>query len=154
LLNFSVDIEVTHHGPTTIEKPSIFLELGSSEEEWNLKEAGKVVAHSSFLTCIEYSERVKKSKYRPKIGVGFGGTHYAPQFRKLIDMNNMALSFICPKYHIHTLDQKIIEQVIQNTVEKVDFFIIDWKGTNSADKSHLIPLLEEFNIPIKKTKDF
>ena len=44
--------------------------------------------------------------------------------------------------------------MVENTFEKVDYFIIDWKGTNSADKKHLIPLLEEFDIPIKKTKDF
>ena len=39
-------------------------------------------------------------------------------------------------------------------MEKVEFFVIDWKGTNSADKQHLMPILEEYDIPIKKTKDF
>ncbi len=43
--------------------------------------------------------------------------------------------------------------MVRNTLEKVDYFIIDWKGTNSEDKKHLIPLLEEFHIPIKKTKE-
>ena len=44
--------------------------------------------------------------------------------------------------------------MIKNTLEKVDYFIVDWKGTNSDDKKHLIPLLEEFEVPIKKTKEF
>ena len=44
--------------------------------------------------------------------------------------------------------------MINNTEENIDYFIIDWKGTSSADKKHLIPILEEFNIPIKKRKDF
>ena len=44
--------------------------------------------------------------------------------------------------------------MIVNTSEKVDYFMIDWKGTNSEDKKHLIPLLEDFDILIKKTKDF
>ena len=48
----------------------------------------------------------------------------------------------------------MIEQMINNNLEKLDFFIIDWKGTNSADKKHLIPLLEQFDIPIRKSKDF
>jgi hypothetical protein len=39
-------------------------------------------------------------------------------------------------------------------LEKVDYFIIDWKGTNSEDKKHLVPLLEKFDIPIRKTKSF
>lgn len=150
---FAVDIEVTHHGPTTIEKPLIFMELGSSENEWGIEHAGKVVAHSTFHTCLTYSKMLEEEGSHPKIGLGFGGTHYAPQFRKLIDERNVALSFICPKYYIQDLDKKMIQQMIDNTREKVDFFIVDWKGTNSEDKKHLIPLLEEFNIPIKKTKE-
>ena len=48
----------------------------------------------------------------------------------------------------------MIAQMLDHTFEKVEYFIIDWKGTSSEDKKHLIPLLETFNIPIKKTKDF
>jgi D-tyrosyl-tRNA(Tyr) deacylase len=44
--------------------------------------------------------------------------------------------------------------MVENTIEPIDYFIIDWKGTNSEDKKHLIPLLEEFEIPLKKTKEF
>jgi len=44
--------------------------------------------------------------------------------------------------------------MIENTVEKIDWFVIDWKGTNSEEKQHLMPLLNEFDIPIRKTKDF
>lgn len=150
--NYAVDIEVTHHGPTDLEKPLIFMELGSSEKEWTIKEAGLVVAHSLFLTCLDYSEKLEKNP--SLIGLGFGGTHYAPQFSKLMDTRNVAMSFICPKYFIQILDKEFIEQMVENTIEKVDAFIIDWKGTNSDDKKHLIPLLEEFEIPIKKTKDF
>jgi hypothetical protein len=43
--------------------------------------------------------------------------------------------------------------MVNNTLEKVDYFIIDWKGTNSEDKRYLLPMLEDFNIPIKKTKE-
>ncbi|MBY9009730.1 MAG: hypothetical protein KGD74_07695, partial [Candidatus Lokiarchaeota archaeon] len=82
------------------------------------------------------------------------GTHYAPNFNRLITNNNIALSFICPKYYIQELNENIIRMMINNTLEKVDFFIVDWKGTNSQDKKHLIPLLEEFNIPIRKTRSF
>ena len=55
---------------------------------------------------------------------------------------------------IQNLDKSMIQQMISNNIEPIDCFIIDWKGTNSADKQHLLPLLEEFDIPIKKTKDF
>ncbi|MHA1291205.1 MAG: D-aminoacyl-tRNA deacylase [Promethearchaeota archaeon] len=150
--NFSLDIEVTHHGPTTLEKPLIFMELGSSEKEWVIPKAGELVARAIIETCFKYFKIYNNKSI--KIGLGFGGTHYAPQFRKLISFKNVAISFICPKYYIKELNKDMIKQMINNTIEKVDYFIIDWKGINSADKQYLIPILEDFDIPIKKTKEF
>lgn len=152
LLNFAVDIEVTHHGPTQLEKPLVFIELGSSEQEWNNDRAGKIVTNAVINTIFKYLHF--RSSNDQVIGLGFGGTHYAPNFNRLIKDKNIAMSFICPKYYIQELNKELISMMIQNTLERIDSFIIDWKGTNSEDKNHLIPLLEEFKIPIKKTRDF
>lgn len=152
LSDFSVDIEVTHHGPTILEKPLIFMELGSSKVEWVIDEAGESVANAIISTVFKFLEY--KSRNDQEIGLGFGGTHYGPNFHRLIKNNDIAMSFICPKYYIQELNADLIGKMINNTFEKVDYFIIDWKGTNSEDKKHLIPLLEEFKIPIKKTKEF
>ncbi len=147
--NYHLDIEVTHHGPTTIKKPLIFIELGSSEQEWKVEKAGKLVGQAIIETCLNYSKHEGTSN----IGIGFGGTHYAPQFKNLTEKNKTAVSFICPKYFIQELTKDTIKQMIRNTTEKVTCFIIDWKGTNSQDKQHLLPLLNEFDLPISKTKD-
>jgi len=152
LSNFSTDIEVTHHGPTTLEKSLIFMELGSSKEEWSSDEAGEVVANSIINAIYKYLDFKKKKDQQ--IGLGWGGTHYAPNFHRLVINSNIAMSFICPKYYIQELNRDLVAQMIENTLESVDYFIIDWKGTNSEDKKHMIPLLEEFDIPIKKTKEF
>ena len=152
LEDFSLDIEVSHHGPTSLEKPLIFMELGSSEQEWKIEKAALVVGHAILHTCLEYVESLERKL--PEIGIGFGGTHYSPQFKKLISTKNVAVSFICPKYYIQDLDKEIIGQMISNNLEPINCFIIDWKGTNSDDKKHLIPLLEEFDFPIKRTKEF
>ena len=149
---FSLDMEVTHHGPTTLDIPLIFMELGSSKQEWLIKEAGELVANAIVNTVFKYLDF--KEVNTQQVGLGFGGTHYAPNFNRLITNNNIALSFICPKYYIQELNEPIIKMMIDNTLEKIDYFIVDWKGTNSQDKKHLIPLLEEFNIPIRKTRNF
>ncbi len=149
---YSLDIEVTHHGPTILKKPLLFMELGSSEKEWSIKNAGRLVAMAIMETMGEYLKL--KKNLQVDVGIGFGGTHYAPQFRKLIDQKNMAISFICPKYYIKNLSNEMVKLMIDNTIEKVDYFIVDWKGINSQDKHYLLALLEEFEIPIKKTKDF
>jgi len=150
--DFSLDIEVTHHGPTTLETPLIFMELGSSKHEWLIKEAGEVVANAIINAVFKYL--VFKKEKDQQVGLGFGGTHYAPNFNRLITNTNIALSFICPKYYIQSLNENLIRIIIDNTVEDIDYFIIDWKGTNSEDKKHLIPLLEKFDIPVRKTRSF
>jgi D-aminoacyl-tRNA deacylase len=152
LSDFSVDIEVTHHGPTILRTPLIFMELGSSKLEWEISEAGESVARAIMSTVFKFLEY--RNKKNQKDGLGFGGTHYAPNFRRLIENNDIAMSFICPKYYIKDLNVDLIFKMVNNTIEPINFFIIDWKGTNSEDKKHLIPLLEQFEIPIKKTKDF
>ncbi|MFX0004197.1 MAG: D-aminoacyl-tRNA deacylase [Candidatus Hermodarchaeota archaeon] len=151
LPEFSLDIEVTHHGPTSLEKPLIFMELGSSKKEWQIDIAGELLAKTIINTIYKFIQLKKENSQ--KIGLGFGGTHYAPNFHRIIKTKNIAMSFICPKYYIQGLNEELIKKMINNTSEKVDYFLIDWKGTNSADKNHLIPFLEDFNIPIKKTKD-
>lgn len=152
LEKFSIDIEVTHHGPTRLEKPLVFMELGSSKEEWVIDNAGELLVNVIINTIFKYLELNKKKT--DKVGIGFGGTHYAPNFYRIIRNTNVAMSFICPKYYVQQLNKDLIEKMIKNSLEKVDYFIVDWKGTNSDDKKHLIPLLEEFEIPIKKTKEF
>ena len=150
--DFSLDMEVTHHGPTTLDIPLIFMELGSSKQEWLIKEAGELVANAIVNAVFKYLDY--KEEKTQQIGLGFGGTHYAPNFNRLITNNNIALSFICPKYYIQELNENLIRMMIDNTLEKIDYFVVDWKGTNSQDKKHLIPLLEEFDIPIRKTRSF
>ena len=148
----SLDCEVTHHGPTMLKVPLIFMELGSSNQEWLIKEAGELVANAIVNATFKYLDF--RERITQQVGLGFGGTHYAPNFNRLITNNNIALSFICPKYYIQELNENLIRMMIDNTLEKIDYFVVDWKGTNSQDKKHLIPLLEEFDIPIRKTRNF
>jgi D-aminoacyl-tRNA deacylase len=151
LSGFPIDMEVTHHGPTILNKPLVFMELGSSIKEWNNVLAAKVVTDSIVGTINKYE--IISHQYS-RIGLGFGGTHYAPNFSRILLNNKIAFSFICPKYFIVDLDESMLNLMIKNTVEKVDCFVVDWKGINSEGKQHLIPILEQFNIPILKTKDF
>jgi len=149
---FSIDMEVNHHGPTNHSIPLVFMELGSIKAEWNDQEAGKVVA-DAIIKTIEKYWIVKRED--PIIGLGFGGTHYSPKFKKLIINTNIAIAHICPKYFVQELNEEMIKQMIDKTIENsVRFFIFDWKGLNSADKSHLSQILKGFNIEIKRTKEF
>ena len=77
LNNFEVCYEVTHHGPTSPLKPITFVEIGSSEREWHLEEAHRVLAEGVRIAL----EELANTRGKPcKVSVGFGGPHYAPVF--------------------------------------------------------------------------
>jgi len=43
LAGYEVIIEASHHGPTSLKKPTIFIEIGSTEKQWNDKDAAAFV---------------------------------------------------------------------------------------------------------------
>jgi D-aminoacyl-tRNA deacylase len=52
LKDFSLDIEVTHHGPTKLDYPLIFMELGSSKVEWKIDYAGVFLSNRIISTMV------------------------------------------------------------------------------------------------------
>ncbi|HJJ42189.1 MAG TPA: D-tyrosyl-tRNA(Tyr) deacylase [Methanocorpusculum sp.] len=65
---YRISYEITHHGPTDFDAPFFFVEVGSTEKEWNDEKAYTAAAKS-----VLYAEPV--TDCIPLIG--FGGTHYA-----------------------------------------------------------------------------
>ncbi|MDD1717728.1 MAG: D-tyrosyl-tRNA(Tyr) deacylase, partial [Methanoregulaceae archaeon] len=65
---YRVSYEVTHHGPTELHIPSLFVEIGSNPAEWGDPDAGMAVARS-VLSAAPAGDEIPL--------VGFGGTHYA-----------------------------------------------------------------------------
>ncbi|MHC1625487.1 MAG: D-aminoacyl-tRNA deacylase, partial [Methermicoccaceae archaeon] len=72
-----VSLEATHHGPTDIKVPSLFVEIGSSEGEWDNEQAGKIVAQA-ILACDMPPEM--------SVAIGLGGTHY-PKRQTVLTLN-------------------------------------------------------------------
>lgn len=140
--NFEITMEATHHGPF-VEKPAVFAEIGSTEKEWNDKENGKVIA-----TAIMNALKNENQNY--KIAVGIGGPHYCNNFNKIALRTDIAVSHICPKFHLDKLDESSIKQSIEKTKEKIDFILLDWKGLG-AEKQRIVDLLEKMNLEVKRT---
>src|SRR6056297_2520372 len=126
-LKYKVTLEATHHGPL-IDRPSVFIEIGSQEEQWKDRRAGFCVAKA----IREAIETWKENPYG-EIGVGMGGPHYCPSFNKLQLNSNVGISHIIPKYMIPITEEMILESV-NNTIEEVDFAILDWKGLGKKDQ--------------------
>lgn len=141
-LGYDIVNEVAHHGPY-LEKPVMFVEIGSSLEQWQDKKAGEIIAK----TIINILSK-KPGKY--EIAFGIGGLHTCPIFNKIILRTNIALGQICPKYQLKNLDEEMILQAIKKTQEKVDFVLLDWKGLGK-EKARIVKMLENLNLHYKRT---
>ncbi len=147
LKNYNVTMEVTHHGPL-IEKPCIFIEIGSTEKEWTDRRAAFAVAK----TISETIEEFKKNPYN-EVAVAIGGPHYCPNFNKIQLNSNVAISHIIPSYAV-PITEEMIKEAINKTEEEVDFILLDRKGLGKSEhKQNLLKILNKFYIPKKKTSE-
>jgi D-aminoacyl-tRNA deacylase len=137
-----ITLECTHHGPY-IEKPCMFIEIGSTEEHWGNKEAGEVIAK----TIMKIIEEDGHSEQR--IAIGLGGPHYCNNFTKVIERTDIAVSHICPKYHLEGLNEGMLRQALERTKEKVDLILLDWKGLGK-EKERMKFLAEKMKIPYER----
>ena len=55
-------------------------------------------------------------------------------FKKILLNTEFAVSHVCPKYNLESLDKGMIKQAIERTYEKVEFIILDWKGLGKEKK--------------------
>jgi D-aminoacyl-tRNA deacylase len=148
LKEYDVTLEATHHGPL-IDKPCIFIEIGSTESEWKDPKAGFVVAKTIRNTIESFSQ----NQYNEYV-IGIGGPHYCPNFNKIQFNSNLAISHILPQYSL-PISEDNIKEAIENTTEEVDFFLLDWKGLgNSESRKQVTDILDKMKLYYRKTSEF
>ncbi len=140
-LPYEVSYECTHHGPS-LDVPTMFVELGSSLEQWKDAKAAEAVAHSA-MTAIS-----KDTKYPTVLGVG--GPHYNERFTRIALTTPRAFGHIISKYAAPTLDANVIKLCIQKTVEKVESAVFDWKSLRAIDRMKIINALKQVNVSIER----
>ena len=141
LPNYDIVIEATHHGPTSLNGPVLFVEIGSTEREWADINAASIVC-DCILDAIENDlNRCKK------VGIGLGGTHYPIKFNKLLLKSEFGLAYIATKYDLQSIDKKMLEQMILKSIEKITHMIVDWKGLGK-EKDRIMRLVADTGLDI------
>jgi D-aminoacyl-tRNA deacylase len=126
LLNYDLTIEATHHGPTSLLNPVLFIEIGSSEDEWNNKSTASIVCKCILDTIKDISKNISNSY--TDIAIGIGGNHYPQKFNDLILYSNVAFGPIISKYNLPFINERIMSQIKGKSIEKIDKAYIDKKG--------------------------
>ena len=147
LKKYKPTLECTHHGPL-INKPCVFIEIGSTEVEWKDRKAGFIVAKT-------INETIKNFKDNPynEIAIAIGGPHYCPNFNKIQLESNIAISHVISQY-VFPLTEEMVKEALEKTQEEVDFVVLDWKGMGTAEqRQQALDILSKLYVSYKKTSD-
>ena len=137
---YDVTYEATHHGPT-LDKPLVFIEIGSSEEEWNDPKNHEVLAKA----VMQYEEQEC-----PNVrAVWLGGPHYSKRASKRCLEGDASIGHIAPKYASNWLDKEMIEKMVMKSVEKIDRAYLEKKSFKADKRKEILSILEDMGLEVK-----
>jgi D-aminoacyl-tRNA deacylase len=138
---FEITIEATHHGPTALNKPALFIEIGTTQKEWNDKNLCENVAKIIV-------EEVCKEPEKHKVAICFGGTHYPQKFNKELIEGEFALGTIAPKHALDNLDDILFSHVLDRNRE-AKYALVDWRGLGK-NKQKVVNLIQNTDLEMIK----
>lgn len=133
---YDVAIECTHHGPSEVGAPTIFVEIGSGPDEWTDPAPAETVANA-VLDLHGVSPRAGRTV------VGFGGGHYAPRFTRIIRDTTWNVGHIAASWSLDEIeDPAVLSTVVECAIERSagDVVLLDGECPSVANA------LEEINI--------
>ncbi|MFH0972154.1 MAG: D-aminoacyl-tRNA deacylase [Candidatus Micrarchaeota archaeon] len=143
---FPAFTEATHHGPTTLKSPIVWVEIGSSEKEWANEAAAELMANCALEIANKW-KRGEKAHPEDKTAIGFGGTHYCAKFSRLMLEEKYELAYVCSKHNLDDVGAEIIRQALAKSSEKIEIALIEKKSMNAALREKIIAALNEANLP-------
>jgi D-aminoacyl-tRNA deacylase len=114
-LQYHVCHEVTHHGPY-LRIPTFFVEVGSTEKQWQQKEPATVITTALLEHLSSYKYEHEFPSTIPVL-LGIGGGHYAPRFTDVVFERNVAFGHMIPSYQIEAgaIDAEMLERAMEAT---------------------------------------
>ena len=138
---FQITIEATHHGPTALTKPTIFIEIGTTEKQWN------DVSLCNSVASLVHQVMINSTTENP-VAICFGGTHYPSKFTNELLEGKYALGTVVPKHALDSLDDELFSHILeQNKMAKT--VLLDWGGLGS-NKQKLLDFLESTELEVIK----
>ncbi|XP_051145828.1 D-aminoacyl-tRNA deacylase isoform X2 [Andrographis paniculata] len=100
---FEITLEATHHGPITT-TPTMFIEIGSTQDYWGREDAARVVALLVW-EGLGFGESPavgvwSSSTERKKVLLGLGGGHYVPRHMDVIKKDGTWVGHLLSGYSL------------------------------------------------------
>uniref|UniRef100_A0A2P2LT31 D-aminoacyl-tRNA deacylase n=1 Tax=Rhizophora mucronata TaxID=61149 RepID=A0A2P2LT31_RHIMU len=177
LPEFEITLEATHHGPVT-SKPTMFIEIGSTEEYWKRQDAAQVVAllvwEGLGIGGGPVIGNWSSENDKEKVLLGIGGGHYAPRHMDIAMKDSVWVGHLLSGYSLpmedpsqkKSSDVKDIggtwREAIKAAFEATKSAFpggeilahLDHKSFKSWQKNAIVGFLGEQNIKVGKPNDF
>ena len=147
---YEVNMESTHHGPTDLDTPMVYAEIGSSEKQWNDQNAGDIASRAILEACMDFKNVVDSKECAP-VAVGFGGGHYAARQTELILETGVTFGHNFPDYQLPFVDKCMMLQAFERS--GADFAYFDRKSMNATERERLSSLIEELGYALLRESD-
>ena len=138
---FQITIEATHHGPTALSKPTIFIEIGTTEKQWT-----DVSLCTSIAKLVD--QVLSESIPSNPVAICFGGTHYPEKFTKELLEGKHALGTVMPKHALDNLDEKLFSHILERN-KNASVVLLDWAGLGQ-NKTKVVELIVTTNLEVIK----
>lgn len=138
---YEIVIEASHHGPTSLKKPVLFIEIGSTERQWIDRNAASIVCNCLLRVLVNGLGKCEK------VGICLGGTHYPSKFNTLLLESEFGLAAVAPRHNLESVDKDMLNQMIAKSIERVTHIIVDWKGLGK-EKNRIMGLVEDTGLKV------
>jgi len=113
---FDITLETTHHGPT-LSTPTLFIEIGSTEEHWGRADAANVWA-DVLSEELGLDSPSSIAQIEQVVMVGIGGGHYAPRHRSVLLQTNALVGHLLANYSLTMYKPEGIWDPLTDTLPK------------------------------------
>lgn len=164
---YDLTLETTHHGPN-LSKPTLYIEIGSTEQQWNNMEAADAWASViSDNLGLGGAEPVTWQE-GGDVMIGLGGGHYAPRHKAVLSKSefwtghllaNYALPFENPEEGQEPAGawKHSIRTSVESTMSAFPggrfFAHLDRKSFKGWQRTAILGLLEELGVPVRRGKE-
>ena len=131
--DYDVAMECTHHGPTDLGAPGLFVELGSGPDQWRNESGARAVAEA-ILSLDGVAPDAERTV------VAFGGNHYAPQPTRLLLETDVAVGHVAADWSIEELgdpesQRELLEEMFRRSGAEMAVVDGEWPAVEAAVES-------------------
>ncbi|MXR50060.1 hypothetical protein GRX03_00350 [Halovenus sp. WSH3] len=151
---YEVGMEGTHHGPSAVGAPSMFVEVGSAEPQWADEAACRAAAKAILdLRGVDPDKPADgaddSGNERRRHLVGFGGGHYTPRFERITRETDWAVGHVAVDWGLDAIESEADRRAV---VERAFEQSAAAYGLVEGSKPELVEIIEEYGYrPVTET---